>query len=92
MVFLLEGIDLRPVDLAIDGAGITSALEGSVTTDQRAALLGLARHGGFQARDEGARVELTDPRGTRVTASWEASGRLATISMHLVPPAGAGGR
>lgn len=86
IVFLLEGVDLRPVDLALDGAGLTSALDSSPTTDQRASLLGLARHGGFPVREDAATVELSDPRGSRITASWDPQGRLANLSLHLVPP------
>ncbi|GAB2593815.1 DUF6882 domain-containing protein [Pseudactinotalea suaedae] len=87
-VFLLEGIPLRPVDLAIDGAGITSALMGSVTTDQRAALLGLARHAGFGSTDAREAVDITDRRGSRLTCSFDEQNRLTGLTMHLVPPEG----
>lgn len=85
-VFLLEGIALRPIDLAIDGAGITSALMGAVTTDQRAALLGLARHAGFGSTNERETVEITDVRGSRLTCSFDEQDRLTGLKMHLAPP------
>ncbi|WP_420110932.1 DUF6882 domain-containing protein [Pseudactinotalea sp.] len=86
IVFLLEGVGLRPVDLARDGAGLTSALDTSTTTDQRASLLGLARHGNFPVREHDSTLEISDARGSRITAAWDAQGRLATLSLHLVPP------
>src|SRR5690606_37865877 len=85
IVFLLEGIPLRRIDLAIDGAGITSALMGAATTDQRAALLGLARHAGFGSTNERESVEITDVRGSRLTCSFDEQDRLTGLQMHLVP-------
>lgn len=88
MVAVLAGVDLRPVDLAIDGAGITTALMESVSQDHRAALLGFARHGGFLVREEGEAVELSDTRGSRIAVTLDQQGRIANVSANLVPPAG----
>lgn len=88
-VTMLDGIELRPVDLAVDGAGVTSALMDCASTDHRAALLGFARHHGFLVRSapDGSQDEVTDGRSS-LTASWE-DGRLARLQMQLVgrPPA-----
>lgn len=90
MVVLLDGVELRPVDLAIDGAGLTSALMDCASTDHRAALLGFARHHGFlvSSSPDGSQDEVTDGRST-VTASWDPQRRLARLQMQLVgsPPA-----
>lgn len=85
IVFLLEGIPLRRIDLAIDGAGITSALMNSATTDRRASLLGLARHGGFGATNEPESVTISDVGGSQIRATFDQQDRLANLSMHLVP-------
>ena len=86
MVFLIEGVTLRPLDLAVDGAGLASALMESVSTDQRAALLGFARHHGLGVRSapDGSSDEVTDGRSI-VTATWDPTHRLlAGLRMQLV--------
>ena len=88
IVFLLEGIPLRPVDLGVDGAGITSALMDAVTADQRAALLGLARHGRFAASNDTDSVSISDARGSRIHATLDQRGRLTNLSVKLVPASG----
>lgn len=87
MVYLLEGVPLRPFDLGLDGAGIGSALMEASSTDLRASLLGLARHTGLGVRQDATTVEIADARGSRVTGTCDEQGRLTGLSMHLVPPA-----
>lgn len=90
MVALLDGAELRPVDLAVDGAGIVSALMESPTTNQRAAVMGFARHSGFgvQSAPDGSQDEVSDGRGSRLTFSWDPAGRMANLQAQLVPPPG----
>lgn len=84
MVTLLDGVELRPTDLALDGAGIVSALLDSSATNHRAALLGFARHAGFGVREDPGTLEIADGRGSSVTARLDEQGRLTGLSMSLV--------
>lgn len=93
IVFLLPDIDLGPVRLNVDGAGLGSALLEAATSHQRNAVMGFARHSGFGVRSapDGSSDEIADQEGSRITVSWDAAGRPTDVSAQLAgvpePPA-----
>ncbi len=82
VVALLDGVELRPLSLALDGAGLTSALVEVPTTNPRASLMGFARHGGFGVRTEGD-VDTIADGGSSVEVTWDELGRLSGIRANL---------
>lgn len=85
VVFLLADIDLRPVSLPLDGAGLVSALMEAPTTNHRHAVLGFARHAGFGVRPtpDGLGDELSDGLGSTMSFAWDPVGRLVNVQANL---------